>query len=794
VFLVSAGALAYEILLMRLFSIIQWHHFAYMIISLALLGYGASGSVVVLLRGYLVNRFARVFLINLALFGFSAIACYLAAQQIPFNPEEVLWDWQQPLRLMTVYFLLALPFFFASNSIALALTHFKGQVSTIYAADLLGAGAGSLGIVALLFAVFPGTAVKYLGALGLVAAFIAARELRLRSLPWQVAALVGIVAVLALPAEWLAPRPSPYKEMSQTLRIPGMHVIAERSSPLGMISVVESGAVPLRHAPGLSLHAAAPLPEQLAVFTDADGLTAIDRNPRRRPLDYLEQLTSALPYHLADPAHVLILGAGGGTAIQQALNHGVGRVEAVELNPQIIGLMTAEYAEWSGQLYTRPGVEIYAGDARGFITRSATDYDLIQIALVDAFGASSAGLHALNESHLYTTEALQEYVEHLSADGFLAITRWIRMPPRGTLKLFATAVDALRRTGVPAPESQLVLIRGWQTSTLLVKNGRITRAETARLRDFCRARAFDVAWYPGMRAEEANRFNILDRPLFFRAAVALAGDGAGDFEQRYKFDIRPTTDDRPYFFHFFKWGVLPEILALRGQGGMPLLEAGYLVLVATLLQALLLGTAFILLPLAVLGTRGQRHSSVVRMSRIVAYFFAIGLAFLFIEIAFIQKFILFLHHPLYAVAVVLTAFLVFAGLGSHSTARSGGTVTAGKRRARIAIGCIALLGLGYTALLGPLFSLLQSWPAGLRILVSTALIAPMAFCMGMPFPLGLAHVGTLRPDYIPWAWGINGCASVLSAVLATLLAIQFGFGAVIILAILLYLLAAAMFP
>jgi len=792
VFLVSAGALAYEILLMRLFSIIQWHHFAYMIISLALLGYGASGTVIVLFRKYLATRFSSAFLINLVLFGCSVIVCYLAAQRVPFNPEEVLWDWRQPLHLMTVYFLLALPFFFASNSIALALTRFSGNVSTIYAADLLGAGAGSLGVIGLLFAVFPGTALKYLGALGLVAAFVAARKLQLRH--WQAGALLGAAALLALPGEWLAPRPSPYKELSQTLRIPGMHVIDERASPLGMISVVAGEVVPLRHAPGLSLHSSAPLPDQLAVFTDAGSLTAIDHNPDGRPLGYLDELTSALPYYLADPEHILIPGAGGGSGIQQALNHGVLGVDAVELNPQIVELMTADQAEWSGRLYEREGVHVYTGDARGFITRSTARYDLVEISLLDAFGASSAGLHALNESYLYTTEALQTYIEHLSTDGFLAITRWIRVPPRGTLKLFATAVDALRRMGVATPENRLILIRGWQTGTLLVKNGTVTPGDIARLHDFCRARAFDVAWYPGMQATEANRFNIFAEPYFFEAASALTGDQAAAFMARYKFDIRPATDDRPYFFHFFKWAVLPEILALRGQGGLPLLEAGYLVLVATFLQALVLGVVFILLPQLALGRQRENQPPGIRMSRIIVYFFAIGLAFLFIEIAFIQKFILFLHHPLYAAAVVLTAFLLFAGLGSRWTAHHGATATAGQRQARMAIGCIALLGTGYTFLLGPLFALLQAWPGGLRILTAIALIAPVAFCMGMPFPLGLARLGTISSDYIPWAWGINGCASVLSAALATLLAIQFGFVTVIVLAILLYLLAAATFP
>jgi hypothetical protein len=233
---------------------------------------------------------------------------------------------------------------------------------------------------------------------------------------------------------------------------------------------------------------------------------------------------------------------------------------------------------------------------------------------------------------------------------------------------------------------------------------------------------------------------------------------------------------------------------LRGEGGLTLLEAGYLVLLATLLQALLLSLLLILLPLAVLRRRTTAATSAVSRTRIAGYFFAIGLAFLFIEIAFMQKFILFLHHPLYAVATVLAAFLVFAGLGSAWTAHLPQDGAVAARATLYAVLLIALLGAAYTLLLGPLFEQLTQLGMAARIAISTLLIAPLAFCMGMPFPLGLAQVGAKSPELIPWAWGINGCASVLSAVTATLLAIQFGFSSVVLAALLLYLLAARLFP
>jgi hypothetical protein len=523
-------------------------------------------------------------------------------------------------------------------------------------------------------------------------------------------------------------------------------------------------------------------------------MTAIDHNPEQAHLAYLDQLTSALPYYLAEPQHVLVLGAGGGSSVQQALNHAVAHIDGVELNPQMVALLQHDYANWSGQLYERDGVNIYTGDARGFVTGSRRDYDLIQLSLLDAWGASSAGLYALNENYLYTVEALQDYLARLAPGGYLAISRWIKLPPRDTLKLFATAVRALEAGGAPDPAAQLVLIRSWQTSTLLVKQGTFTPAEINAVRAFCKARAFDPAWYPGMPATAANHSNRLAEPYFYTAAQALTGPDATSFMQNYKFDITPATDDRPYFFHFFKWRVLPEILALRGEGGLPLLEAGYLVLLATLLQALLLSLLLILLPLAVLRRRSAAAATSVSRGRIAGYFFAIGLAFLFIEIAFMQKFILFLHHPLYAVATVLAAFLVFAGLGSAWTARLQQDGAPAARASLTAALMIALLGGAYTLLLDPLFAQLSPLGMTARIAISALLIAPLAFCMGMPFPLGLAQVAARAPALIPWAWGINGCASVLSAVSATLLAMQFGFSIVVLAALLLYLLAARLFP
>ncbi|TDF59555.1 SAM-dependent methyltransferase [Cupriavidus sp. L7L] len=793
--LLSAAALGYEILLMRLLSIILWHHFAYMMISVALLGYGAAGALVAFARPVLLRHFMPAFVAGALLFGATAMACFAIAQLVAFNPLEILWEPSQPLRLLLLYLLLFVPFFCAATSVCLVFSRFDTQVHRVYSFDILGAGLGCLGIIVALFALSPVGALRLVSAAGMAAAALACVECRWHRRWLPAFLLVAAMVPAAVPGAWIALRPSEYKELSQLLRIGDARVVAQRSSPLGLVTVVESPSIPLRHAPGLSLNASTEPPPQLAVLTDGDGLSALNRyDGRREPLAYLGDLTSALPFHLLQNPKVLVLGSGAGADVLQAIWHHASAVDAVELNPQVIELVQGRFAAFSGKPYSAPGVRVFTGEARGFLAASKDRYDLIQVALLDSFSTSSAGLYALSESYLYTVEAFQGYLRHLRPGGMLAITRWVTLPPRDIPKLFATAVAAMEGMDVPAPALRLVLIRGWKTATLLVKNGAFDAAELAALQAFCRARSFDVEYFPGIQASQANRYNVLDKPYFFETAQALLGPERARFLSEYKFDVRPATDDKPYFFHFFKWRTLPELLALKSQGGLPLLEWGYPVLVATLLQATAAALLLIVVPLRVLRRRPPvttNGSQRPHAWRVGFYFLAVGVGFMFVEIAFIQKFILFLSHPLYAVAVVLCAFLCFAGLGSRYSqrlpARDG-------RQAMLAITGIWVVSLLYLVALPAVFRLLIALPDPARIAVAVLLIAPLAFLMGMPFPLGLSRVAAGDEALVPWAWGINACASVVAAVLATLVAIHAGFTVVILVALLLYFAAALACP
>ena len=793
--LVSAAALAYEILLTRLFAIIQWHHFAYMMISVALLGYGAAGTIVTLFRPQLESRFVPAFTASAAAFGTSAMACFLLAQVLPFNALEFLWDLRQPLWLLAIYLLLFVPFFFAAMCVCLAFTRYAEQARRVYTFDLVGAAFGSLGVILALFALRPATVLACVAALGAISAalfWIAAgarpRGAALLPLALAVAALVAAQA----PTGQL--RVSQYKSLSKALEVMGARVVTERSSPLGQLTVVESKLVPFRYAPGLSLNAPQSPPDQLGVFTDGEGFSALNRyDGSRDSLVYLDYLTSALPYHLTSEPRVLVLGAGAGTDVLQALYHRAAAVDAVELNPQMADLVEREFGEFSGRPYSRPGVHLHIAEARGFAAASRAHYDVIQLGLLDAFGASTAGLYALNESYHYTVEALQRYLMRLQPGGYLAMTRWVDLPPRDALKLFATAVVALEKGGVRDPGARLAMIRNWNTATLIAKNGDLTPQDVARLREFCRSRGFDLVWHPGMRPADADVYNRLQQPYFHEGAVALLGGQRADFIERYKFNIAPATDDRPYFFHFFRWKTLPELLQLRDRGGMPLLDWGYPLLIATLVQALVLGTALILVPLARSRDLGLGASAGVRW-RTVAYFAALGAGFIFVEMAFIQKLVLFLNHPLYAVAVVLFAFLLFAGLGSLLSRKLAKTIAPRATLLLLPVAAIVLLCAIYLVWLPGFVDALMALPDAAKIAITMLLIFPLGLSMGMPFPLGLEALSVQVPGLVPWAWGINACAAVAGAVIAAVLAIHAGFSVVLIAAVVLYGSTLASFP
>jgi len=835
IFTLSAAALAYEVLMIRMFSIVHWHHFAFMIISIALLGYGASGSFITVFRRWLLSNYERVFIGNILLFALSSLACFVAVQHLPFNSLEILWDSSQWQRLLLSYLLLTLPFFFVANAIALTIMFFHQRIALVYGIDLIGAGVGALAVMLLLQVFSPDELLRVLAIAGAAAGLFALPiynsgvHIRVDSRVYgrqkqiiAVTLMLSIIMLVAIPDNWLSLRMSEYKGLSQTLQVKDASVLSSHSSPSSRIDVVKSPFIPFRNAPGLSLQSRASVPEQLAVFRDGDEMTTIDHVEASSSLEYYDYMSSALPYHVhPGTENVLVLASATGAQMLQAHHNHVSRIDVVETDRQLGMLLTEKYADLINWPELEHKVGMHYISPRGYAASGAASehalsghgYDLVIMGPSGASAGGSAGVHALSASYDYTVEALQSYLKLLAPDGLLSITMWTSNPARGNLKLFVTAVEAMRLNGIDEPGKHLAWIRSWNTATLLLKNTALTTEEVSRVREFSQSMAFDVAWLPGIEAAEVNRFQRLQEPVFYLTAQSLltqsslnqvnTGVAYDDLLDKYKYDISPATDDKPYFNNYFRWSSLKEFLAMPAQSGIAMIGVGYPTLLFTLLQASVAAVVLILLPLILLPfislpVKSLRPADATAekvapggIKNIIIYFFSIGLAFLFIEIAFIQKFTLILSQPLYAVAVALCAFLIFSGLGSMYTQRylqrdDGEFIPLLLKRSVLMITLLAIL---YNLMLPLITNVIMSLPEAVRILSAFILAAPLAFVMGMPFPLGLAALQQGSARLIPWAWGINGCASVLSAILAVILAMEIGFSGVILAAVALYLLA-----
>ena len=788
--LLSAATLGYEVLLTRLLAIVQWHHFAFLVISTALLGFGASGAFLVVAGSRLRVPVGPFLALAALVFAVAAPACFAIAQRLPFNVLELPWSLRPLGWLIVIELVLAVPFFIAATGIGRTLIVFGDWLSRVYAADLAGAGGGAVLAVGLLWWLPAERTLDGLGAMAALAAGLAAVRAR-RRVRWTLLAPAGVLfAVLLVGPGWNEIRISQFKPLPQALRVTGATLAETRSGPLGLVNAVENEKVPLRWAPGLSLLARGPVPEQVALFVDGDGPIAIPRRrPGAAPPAYLADLPSALPYHLLERPRVLVLGAGGGASVMQALGGGARAVDAVELQPDLAAIAQDRYGGFSWGTPGGPAVRLHVGDPRAFVEAArGEEYDLIQ---VDALGASPSGLHALKAERLLTVESMRAMLARLAPRGLVAITGWSELPPRSGPRLLATLLEALAAEGIGPAAAHLAWIRSWNTFTLVASRSPLAAGQTESVRSFGRARAFDLVHLPGMEADEANRYNVMDRPWSHEAAVRLLGPGRAEFIRGYKFDIRPATDDRPYLWSFFRWAHAPEILSLSREGGVGLLAIGYLALPAALVQAAVASAALILLPLLLV----RRRSGVAggaRRGAALAGFFALGLAFLMMEIAFISRFTVILSHPLHALVVVLAAFLVFAGIGSWLAGRR---VPGDRGHGSVifpAAGIVALAAT-YVAALPFLTSALLGAAPLVKIAAAAAVVAPLATVMGMPFPRALTRLRRLDPGLVPWAWGVNGCASVIGAVLATGLAVHLGQTFVIGSAALLYAAAAVAF-
>ncbi len=789
IFLLSVTILAWEIALSRIFAITQFYHFAFLAVNVALLGFGAGGTWLSLRpdwvraardRARLLRHLDRLAFIT----ALSLLLSHLLINHLPFDSYAIAWDRRQIWLLLAYYLALALPFFAAGLAIGLALSAAPAHAGSIYAANLSGSALGALlpplllPVIGLerMLAVIIGVGLLAAGVGHIGAARAAANENRAASRVWR-KTLLYLLLILVLFS--FAPRSSafvlrlsPYKGLPQALHYPDARIIARQDSAIARIDIIASRGV--RSLPGLSLAYRGPIPPQLGAFSDGDDLSPILQADQIEDWRFLEYLPEAIAYQIAPPGPALILHPRGGLAIWQALGGQDGRrpVTAVEPDPVLVAQINRLLAQASP--YQQPAARVITQSSRSFLARDAGQYAIIHLALSQTFRPVTSGAFSLSETYDLTQQAFDAYLDHLEPNGLLVATRWLQTPPSESLRTLALIVQALRDRGAANPADHIVALRGVQTVAFLVRPRGWTSAELATVRAFADDRKFDIALAPDLRPEEINRHNILPQPYYENAYQALlAADPPEDFYRDYPFAVDPPTDDRPFFFHFFKWVQTPVILLTLGQTWQPFGGSGILVLVALIILAALAALLFILAPLIWGRLRGRLATfgaNPLPLGRVVLYFAALGFGFLLVEIPLVQQFILFLGHPTLALAVVLAAVLLWSGLGSLLSPRVPSLA------ALLAL----LLVIALEALLLPhLLSRLLSTVFPLRLFFTFLLLAPLGLLMGMPFPLGLAWLNKRGPALIPWAWAINGSASVVASVLAALLALQWGFGLVL---------------
>jgi hypothetical protein len=781
VFLVSLSTLALEVVLTRIFSVTMWYHFAFLAISLALMGSAIAGVMLYFFPAIAhperVERWIGLAALGLAL---SIPLSFILYLNIPFRvqlnrlslpPDQIVW-------LALIYLDLIIPFFFSGVVLSLALSTWAAQAGRVYWADLSGAALGCLFSIVALELLGGVGALVAIGGVAASAAVILIRVHRPRLAAYRpVTALLVLLLIAGL--AWGNAR-----QGWLTIRVNKAggeepEPVYEHWNAYSRVTVYPESPWP--HTWGMSTRYEGPTMNHMLMLIDAIAGTPVQAF--RGNLDEVAFLRYDLPsfvYHLADEPQVMVIGPGGGRDVLAALASGATHVTAVEVNPAVVEAVRGPLTEYAGGVYDRPDVTIAINDARGYIARSPQQYDVIQASLIDTWAAGGSGAFALSENSLYTVEAFLDYFHHLSDDGVLTISRWY-MPqrPAETLRLLSTGVAALERMGVAQPERCVVVLslpaerissEGEGVATVLFKRTPFTDAELARIRQAAAELDFRLLWMPGdpPREEVGNFMGLADR---------------ADFIAGYPLDISPAVDDRPFFFNLVRFGDLLDP-SLSGSGVYRTSMEAIIILVAVLGMTVLLSVLFILLPLLL----GARRRGLARPpGGLLLYFGALGVAFMLLEVPMIQQLTVYLGRPVYSLAVVLFSLLFFSGLGSLWSGRRwhGGVPRRLGRPFGLLVGLIGLNALA----VGWLLHATMAWPFGARLAATVILLAPLGFLMGMPFPLGMRWAGTHRPGVVPWLWGINGVTSVLGSALAIALAMHVGFRLSLLAAGVLYVLA-----
>lgn len=775
--LLSSALVAFQLVLMQVFSIVQWYHFAYMVIAVALLGFGASGTILAVGRSWFLDRASLLLPLLMILCGLLVTVALPVVQLAPvrFDSYLLFVEGKHVGRLVLTYLVLFLPFLFGALAVGLLFLRYPEAVGKCYAANLLGSGAGGVAGLWMLWLVPPQQAAALVGLLAVVAGILLLSHNG--SALWGVAA-IGVVTALIFSFFPPTLRPSEYKALSRTLTLPIAAIIAERTSPFGLVHVVSSPL--LRYAPGLSLAYKGVVPSYDVVFNNGDWFGPIARW-RKSDTTAIEDFTTlSLPYVVGDRHRVLVLQARTGWFAAHALRRGATHVAIVEPHREALHLLMHECAARSDSLLVHPAVRVHAIDPRTYLRTDTSRFDLILLPLLDAFGGTG-GVYALQEQYLLTREAFNEMWHRLTPRGVISVTSYMDQPIRYPLRALTTIAALLDDAGIVNPKAHIAAIRSWGTVTFVVKKTPLTREEVERVQTFCELMAFDPLLLPSGTPLERNKHNVLYDHSFFWLVDGILSTRRNAIIDQYEFRIAPTTDERPYFSQFLRWTHVPHLREIFGGPSLPFLELGSFLIALTLVKIAALALLLVVLPLMRTRTTG------VSKARMFSYFAALGCGYMFMEMVAIQRFVLYLGDPLYAAATVISAMLVFSGIGSAVSTRIAARSVVLRR---VTIGMAALV-LVSTVVIHLLVQHTLTFSSPLKFLLACGMIGPFAFVMGMPFPLGMRWFATLHPDASAWGWGINGCASVIAAPLATLLALEAGFSWVIAAAAAMYAAASA---
>lgn len=733
--LTTLAALLLELSLTRIFSVVFYYHFAFLAISVALFGMGAGGVFSYLVAEWRGHVFAR-------LGWLSALNSLLVILVLWFVLSGDLGSRQ----LALVYFAAALPFFLTGTIVSLAISETIERVDRVYFFDLLGAAGGCLLLVPIL---------NHLGGPGAVIA----------------------VAILyaAAAAVWHKMAGSRSGQVSSLALALALVVFLAVSATHGLIDVRYAKNQRLENETFVKWNSFSrvaltePKNSGALIVIDADASTWVPNldfdhlTPEQRT-DLL-RTGAGLPYVLRPGAKTLVIGPGGGADVARALASGSKDITGVEINPIIATtIMREKFPTLSQGLYFRPDVHLVVEEGRSFVRRSPERYQVLQATLVDTWAATAAGAFALAENNLYTVEAFRDYLGHLTDDGVVAFTRWALQPPRESLRLVSLAVQALEQMGEPEPWRHFIIGNEkaggtWRVDTVVISRRPFSEADIARARAALTADGITAAYLPGdVGSGRGAEF-----------AEFLRSPNRQDFEGRYPYDITPVTDNRPFFFYTVQprdlWAFLTtasaEAADYKLNRAVPLLfELAGISVLATLV--------ILLLPPLVLGTRLPRQKGVLSF---LLYFLFIGAGYILIEVALIQRFVLFLGHPTYALTVVIFSMLVSSGLGSYF---SGQILRGHPARWGAALAAVAILVGALATLAWSLVPKAVGLPLWLKIALTVLMIAPAGFVMGMPFPTGLARLEEWHKPSVRWAWSLNAASSVLGSVGALLCAVYLG--------------------